>query len=252
MKKLVLVLFLALSMLSYSLAVFDPTNFGVNLETKIATLRQITNQVKSLENEARSLSNQAKQLKQMDPSLSVGSIQQLRNNLQQILALQNDTRSTIDNYLNLQGEFEKLYPNYVDSKYRTSEDYSNQARRLQNELNSVTYDTMKALKIANPEKYKSDTDKINAIMNGTKNAEGQLQAIQAVGQMSALTGQQLMELKYLTSQSLKLQSTYIAKQNQEKIMEERQEEDALKIDVDTTGANSGLLTNDGRLKKTFK
>ncbi len=252
MKKIILTFFLGINIFSYSLTVYDPANYAVNLDTKLNTLQQIDNQIRSLENEARSLVNQARQLQKFDMSLSIGSIQDLRNNLQKIISLQNSTKSTINDYVNLQNRFQDLYPDYSDANYQTSSDYSRQAKKLSEELNSVTYDTMKSLEITSPEKYNNDTERIDAIMDTAKDAEGQLQAIQAAGQISAMTGQQIMELKYLTGQSLKLQSTYIANQNQQKVMDEQKAELDLKSSVDTSGADAGLISSDGSIKNGFK
>ena len=236
----------------YPLTVYDPANYAVNLDTKLNTLQQIDNQIRSLENEARSLVNQARQLQKFDMSLSIGSIQDLRNNLQKVISLQNSTKSTINDYVNLQNRFQDLYPDYSDANYQTSSDYSRQAKKLSEELNSVTYDTMKSLEITSPEKYNNDTERIDAIMDTAKDAEGQLQAIQAAGQISAMTGQQIMELKYLTGQSLKLQSTYIANQNQKDILVQQQQDAAMEKNVSVEGADSGFVNSDGSPKLPFE
>ena len=227
MRHIILAIYMGISIFTYSFTVYDPANYAVNLDTKLNTLQQIDNQIRSLENEARSLTNQARNLKQLDQGLSIGSLQSLRNNLQKIISLQGSTKSTINDYVNLQNRFQDLYPDYSDANYQTSSDYSRQAKKLSEELNSVTYDTMKSLEITSPEKYNNDTERIDAIMDTAKDAEGQLQAIQAAGQISAMTGQQIMELKYLTGQSLKLQSTYIANQNQKDILIQQQQDAAM-------------------------
>ncbi len=252
MKKIILAFYLVISVFSYSLTVYDPANYAVNLDTKLNTLQQIDNQIRSLENEARSLVNQARQLQKFDMSLSIGSIQQLRNNLQKIISLQNDTKSTINDYVNLQNKFQDLYPNWEDRDGYTSTDYSLHAKKLSDEMNNVTYDTMKSLELLSPDKYNSDTERIDAIIDSAKDAEGQLQAIQATGQLSALTAQQIMELKYLTGQSLKLQSTYIAEQNQQKIANQSYEEWHKSQTIDTSGKSSGIIDKEGNLLLKFK
>ncbi len=252
MKHVILIFYFVIITLAYPLVVYDPTNYAVNLDTKLNTLQQIDNQIRSLENEARSLVNQARQLQKFDMSLSIGSIQDLRNNLQKIISLQNSTKSTINDYVNLQNRFQDLYPDYSDANYQTSTDYSRQAKKLSEELNSVTYDTMKSLEITSPEKYNNDTERIDAIMDTAKDAEGQLQAIQAAGQISAMTGQQIMELKYLTGQSLKLQSTYIANQNQKDILVQQQQDAAMEKNVNVEEADSGFVNSDGSPKLPFE
>ncbi len=252
MKRILLIFYTVMSTAVYPLTVYDPANYAVNLDTKLNTLQQIDNQIRSLENEARSLVNQAKNLQQFDLSLSMGSIQDLRNNLQKIIRLQNNTKSTINDYVNLQDKFEDLYPNYSDDNFQTASDYSRQAEKLSEELNSVTYDTMKALEITTPEKYNNDTERIDAIMDTAKDAEGQLQAIQAAGQISAHTSQQIMELKYLTGQSLKLQSSYIASQNQKDILVQQQQDSALENNVSVDGADSGFINSNWTPIRSFE
>ena len=249
--KFILIFFISIYSLTYSFTVHDPINYAVNLENKLNTLEQIDNQIRGLENQAKSLVNQAKQLQKFDLSLSMGSIQNLRNNLQKIIALQNNTQSTINYYTDLQTKFVELYPDYTDDSFLTASDYSRKAKELSKEINNVTYDAMKSLEIISPEKYNNDTERIDAIMDTAKDAEGQLQAIQAVVQLSAGTAQQLMELKYLTGQSLKLQSTYIVNRNQEEIRNLQNEKSNLRHDMDTNNESSGIIDNDGNLLGEF-
>lgn len=249
--KFILIFFITISSLTYSFTVHDPINYAVNLENKLNILEQIDNQIRGLENQAKSLVNQAKQLEKFDLSLSMGSIQNLRNNLQRIIALQNSTQSTINNYTDLQSKFMELYPDYTDDSYLKASDYSRKAEELSKEINDVTYDAMKSLEIISPEKYNNDTEKIDAIMDTAKDAVGQLQAIQAVVQLSAGTSQQLMELKYLIGQSLKLQSTYIVNENQEKIINQQNENSNLRHDMDTSNESSGIIDDEGNLLGQF-
>ena len=251
MMKFILVFFITISSLTYSFTVYDPINYAVNLENKLNILEQIDNQIRSLENQAKSLVNQAKQLQNFDLSLSMGSIQNLRNNLQRIIALQNNTQSAINDYTDLQNKFTELYPDYTDNSYLTPSDYSRKARELSEEINDVTYDAMKSLEIISPEKYNNDTEKIDAIMDKAKDAEGQLQAIQAVVQLSAGTTQQLMELKYLIGQSLKLQSTYFVNRNQEEIRNQQNEKANLRHEMDTSNESSGIIDDEGNLLGKF-
>ena len=252
MKKLIVTFFITLSVLSYPLTVYDPANYAVNLDTKLNTLQQIENQVRGLENDARSLVNQAKQLKNFDMSLSMGSIQDLRNNLQKIIRLQNSTKSIVNDYVNLQDKFSSLYPDYMDASYQTPSDYSRQAQKLSTELNNVTYDTMKSLEIVEPEKYKQESEQVAEIMSTAKDAEGQLQAIQATVQLAGMTTQQIQELKVLTAQSLKLQSTYVANQNQKQVMDESKAITDLEASINTSNSNAGMINSDASIRNGFK
>jgi len=73
---------------SAQLAVFDPTNYAQNVLTAANTLRQINNQITSLQNEAQMLINQGKNL----TSLPYSSLQSLQQSIGETQRLLNDAQ----------------------------------------------------------------------------------------------------------------------------------------------------------------
>lgn len=241
MKKLISIALFLASISASALTVYDPANFAKNLETSINTAKQIQNQAQQLLNEAKMIDAQMKHLLSLPQTLTNYQLSALQQNLNGVVNIQRQAKSLINDYSNFQNQFKNVFIDFASFDNMTPDDYISHSNRLRNELNSSFEDSMRISGIGNYSKLSDDNQRIQQIMSAANKAEGQKEVLQASSQLSAMNIELLTELRTLTAQSLKAQSSEMGRQLQEEAMKKAREEKAMTKNVNVDGMDSGIL-----------
>jgi P-type conjugative transfer protein TrbJ len=190
---------------SAQLAVFDPTNYAQNVMTAANTLRQINNQIISLQNEAQMLINQGKNLTNL-PYSSLQSLQQTMGETQRLL---NDARRIAYDVGQVDQAFSTHYgPASMSASSTSLIDGARQ--RWQNSLAAL----QDAMRVQAGIVQSIDTAKSEAgtLLSSSQSAVGALQASQAGNQLLALQSKQLTDVTALLASQGRAQSLEFARQ----------------------------------------
>jgi len=172
---------------SAQLTVFDPSNYSQNVLTAARALRQINNQITSLQNEAQMLINQARNLASL-PYSSLLQLQQSVGRTQQLLA---QAQGIAFDVQQIDQAFSTTYAPASTSQSGQSLIANAQARwqyavdGLQDALR------VQATVVGNLDTNRSQ---MSALVGASQEATGALQAAQAGNQLLALQAQQLADL----------------------------------------------------------
>jgi P-type conjugative transfer protein TrbJ len=172
-----------------ALPVFDPTNYAQNLLIAARTLKQINNQIQSLQNEATMLSNQARNLTR----IGFPQIQQLTQALQSIDTLMARATNITFSVNQADAQARALFPGLsnpltligqrvVDAQQRYNAAMAGYRQSMSVQSQVVT-------------NVQSDAQTMTDIVARSQNADGALQAQQATNQLLALTAKQQFQLQ---------------------------------------------------------
>ncbi len=175
--------------------VYDPTNHAENLLTAARTLEQINNQVQQLANEAQMLINQAQNLTNLPSSIAA----ELQTSLQQVDALISNAEGLAYDVSAIDAEFQRLFP----------EDYADAVSMSQivqdaQETWALARDGFKHSLEVQAEvvgRIRDDALAIDGLITDSQGAVGNLQALQAGNQLTALAAKQSMQLQSLLAAS---------------------------------------------------
>jgi P-type conjugative transfer protein TrbJ len=190
---------------SAQLAVFDPTNYAQNVMTAANTLRQINNQITSLQNEAKMLINQGKNL----TSLPYSSLQSLQQSIGETQLLLNNAQRIAYDVGQIDQAFSTRYgPANVSASSASLIDGARQ--RWQNSLAAL----QDAMRVQAGIVQSIDTAKSEAgtLVSSSQSAVGALQASQAGNQLLALQSKQLADVTALLASQGRAQSLELARQ----------------------------------------
>ena len=190
---------------SAQLAVLDPTNYAQNVMTAANTLRQINDQITSLQNEAQMLINEGKNLTNL-PYSSLQSLQQSIGETQRLLI---DAQRIAYDVRQIDQAFSTHYgPANVSTSSASLIDGARQ--RWQNSLAAL----QDAMRVQAGIVQSIDTAKFEAgtLLSSSQSAVGALQASQAGNQLLALQSKQLADVTALLASQGRAQSFELARQ----------------------------------------
>ncbi len=179
----------------HALTVFDPANYSQNLLTAVRNLQQINNQISQLTNQAQMLVNQAKNLTRL-PTTIAGD---LRASLQQVDRLVQNARNLSYNVSAISAEYQRIFPESYNTTVSTSriiqdaEDAWKLAREGFKHSLEVQAEVVGQLR--------ADATTLDRIILESQSAVGNLQAVQAGNQLTALAAKQSMQLQSLLAAS---------------------------------------------------
>ncbi|MGB5083256.1 MAG: P-type conjugative transfer protein TrbJ [Methylocystis silviterrae] len=190
---------------SAQLAVFDPTNYAQNVMTAANTLRQINNQIASLQNEAQMLINQGKNLTNL-PYSSLQSLQQSIGETQQLL---NKAQRIAYDVRQIDQAFSTQYgPASMSASSTSLIDGARQ--RWQNSL-AALQDAMR-VQAGIVQSIGTARSEARTLLSSSQSAVGALQASQAGNQLLALQSKQLADVTALLASQGRAQSLELARQ----------------------------------------
>ncbi len=190
---------------SAQLAVFDPTNYAQNVMTAANTLRQINNQVTSLQNEAQMLINEGKNL----TSLPYSSLQSLQQSIAETQRLLNDAQRIAYDVRQIDQAVSTQYgPANVSASSASLIDGAKQ--RWQNSL-AALQDAMR-VQAGIVQSIGAAKSEAGTLLSSSQSAIGALQASQAGNQLLALQSKQLADVTALLASQGRAQSLELARQ----------------------------------------
>jgi P-type conjugative transfer protein TrbJ len=167
--------------------VYDPANYVQNVLSAARALKQINNQIQSLQNEAQMLVNQARNL----ASLPYTSLQQLQQSVQRTQALLGQAQRIAFDVQQIDQAFQNQYGN-ISSSTSDQQIVADARSRWQNTVSGL----QDALRVQAGVVVNIDTNRAEmaALVGRSQGASGALQATQAGNQLLALQAQQLADL----------------------------------------------------------
>ena len=174
-----------------AIIVYDPSNYAQNVLSAARALRQINNQITSLQNEAQSLTNQAKNLSRIDfPELEA-----LNRTLRQIEALMNEAQGIQFSTARVETQFDALYPDAFSQSLKLDDEVAAARTRLETEVQAYRHTTRVQAQIA--ETIEDDAQDLAKVAERSQDAEGALGAQQATNQLLAIAAKQQFQIQQL-------------------------------------------------------
>ena len=168
--------------------VFDPQSFQQQLTNYAMQIKQYSTQIQQLQ----SLNYQA----------NLSDLTQMQNTLNSAIGISND-------YGRMQGQFQRLYPDFSTYKGQAGASYAQQSfawsqNNQQNALDLLTVTTKLQQSML------QDQNSLNYLNNRSDTAAGTKDLLQTANQLLILITKQLMQLQQLISTSAKADASYLA------------------------------------------
>lgn len=183
-----------------AITVFDPANYGQNLLTAGRTLQQINNQITQLTNEARMLTNQARDLTSLPTSVAG----ELRSSFGEVDALIREARGLAYEVGEIDREYRRLFPEEYDAAVVGSDIVRDgrEAWRLAREGFKHSLEVQARV----VGELRTDAATLDRLIGESQGAVGNLQAVQAGNQLTALAAKQSMQLQSLLAASARAEA----------------------------------------------
>lgn len=175
--------------------VYDPTNHAENILTAARSLEQINNQVQQLANEAQMLINQAKNLANLPTSIAG----ELQGSLSQVDQLIRDAQGIAYDLSEIDSAYRELFPKEYADSVSTSEILQD-ARESWN-LAREGFRHALEVQAQVVGEMRNDAATLDRLVDESQGAVGNLQAVQAGNQLTALAAKQSMQLQSLLAAS---------------------------------------------------
>lgn len=179
-----------------AMTVFDPSNFAQNSLTA-------AHMAESLVNQAQQISNQLRDLE----ALGYSSEGTLQSSLGELQSLMNSAESLGLTQGTLDSKFSEMYPAY-GQQYQGDAAYKQQYQDWNQELRTSINDAMRSHGLA--ARNVQEAGELQQLVTYSQSAEGNLQAVQAGNQISALILNKLMQLQEIIVAQGQAQSAYLA------------------------------------------
>lgn len=172
--------------------VIDPTNLIQNVLTATRTLQQVRNQIQSLQNQARNLVSQG-----FDVS------GELSRTLDEITRLTNEARALTYRIDEIERAFESHFPDaYAD--WSVTEQA--QIADAQQDAMREAYRDSVMMQAQIVDAIHTDARNIENLISASQSAAGELSAMQAGNQITALSAKQTMQLQEMMASQFRAQS----------------------------------------------
>ncbi len=180
---------------THALTVFDPTNYSQNLLTAARNLQQINNQVRQLANEAQLLINQAQNLTSLPTSVA----SELQTSLQEVDALVQSAQGLAYEVSAIDREYRRLFPEEYSAGISTSQIVRDARATWSLARNGFKHSLEVQAEVVN--RLRADASTLDRLIVDSQGAVGNLQALQAGNQLTALATKQSMQLQTLLAAS---------------------------------------------------
>lgn len=175
--------------------VYDPLNHAENILTAARSLEQINNQVQQLTNEAQMLINQAKNLANLPMSVASN----LQSSLNRVDSLMREAKGIAYEVSSIDTEFQRLFPEQYDAAVTTSEILQDAEDAWKLAREGFKHSLEVQAEVVG--QVRDDTALLDQLVASSQSAIGNLQAVQAGNQLTALAAKQSMQLQTLLAAS---------------------------------------------------
>lgn len=176
--------------------VFDSANYAQNLLTAARTLRQINQQIQSLQNEAAMLAMMARNLERID----FPELEQLRDNLAQIDTLMRQADGAGFDPEALEARLDALFPDEGEPSPPVAR------ARARLEAARTAYRRTLRVQAQIVGNVRADAARLAALAARSSAADGSLAATQATNQILALAAKQQMQLQQMVAAQFQAES----------------------------------------------
>ena len=205
LKKSLLILTLAgaltVAQSAFALTVYDPTNHTENLATKLQMIEQV-------KNSAQQLQNDIKNLQKLDPSELQLSLNYIRETIQDLNRLREQTDAIGTEYDSLMAEWDEANPDYEEWNGIDGSRYAEQADKLRDKWSKALLQALTAQSIASPSEQLKTDDAMERLLNASQNADGAMGALQAANQLAALMITEQQKMQTIMADSMRSQNMY--------------------------------------------
>ncbi|WP_136616905.1 MULTISPECIES: P-type conjugative transfer protein TrbJ [Mesorhizobium] len=167
--------------------VYDPTNYSQNLLQAARALKQIQNQITSLQNEAQMLINQAKNLTSLPTSL----LGQIEGNFSEMKSLLGEADKLAYSVQDIESQFTSTYENF-GSNLSSQQLVDGARERWQTSVSAFEH-SLKAGAVA-VDNIEGTQEQTTVLVDASQSAVGVLQATQAGNQLLAVQAKQVADL----------------------------------------------------------
>ncbi|UJQ94145.1 P-type conjugative transfer protein TrbJ [Mariluticola halotolerans] len=175
--------------------VYDPLNHAENILTAARSLEQINNQVQQLANEAQMLINQAKNLANLPMSVASN----LQSSLSRVDSLMREAEGIAYDISSIDEEFQRLFPDQYDAATTTSEILQDAEDAWKLAREGFKHSLEVQAEVVG--QVRDDAVLLDQLVASSQSAIGNLQAVQAGNQLTALAAKQSMQLQTLLAAS---------------------------------------------------
>jgi len=175
--------------------VYDPANHAQNVLTAARTLIQINNQVRQLANEAQMLINQTRNLTRLPTSVAVD----LQASLRQMDSLIRNARGIAYQVSVVDSAYRRLFPTQYASAVSTSRIIQDAQEAWALAREGFKHSLEVQAEVVG--QVRTDALVLDRLVAESQSAAGNLQALQAGNQLTALAAKQTMQLQTLLAAS---------------------------------------------------
>lgn len=175
--------------------VYDPQNHAENILTAARTMEQINNQITQLANEAQMLVNQAHELTSLPTSVAG----ELQTSLGQVDSLIRDAQGIAYDLSEIDRAYRQLFPEEYAASVSTSTIVQDAQQAWQNAREGFRHSLKVQAEVVG--QVRTDAGTLDRLIAESQSAIGNLQAVQAGNQLTALAAKQSMQLQTLLAAS---------------------------------------------------
>ena len=183
-----------------AIVVFDPANYGQNLLQAARALTQINNQVRQITNQAQMLLNQARNLTSLPTSLAA----EMRSSPGQIDSLIRQARGLAYRVSAIDEKYRQLFPERYASAVSTSRILRDAQQAWALARQGFQHSLQVQAQVVG--QVRADTLRLERLIADSQGAVGNLQALQAGNQLTALAAKQTMQLQTLLAASARAEA----------------------------------------------
>ena len=180
--------------------VYDPWNHAENVLSAARALEEVNNQVLQLSNEAQMLINQTRNLANLPLSIAG----ELQGSLNEVDRLIKDAQGIAYNLSEIDSTYRQVFPDQYESDVSTSKILQD-ARATWN-LAREGFRHALEVQASVVGEIRSDAVALERLINESQGAIGNLQAVQAGNQLTALAAKQSMQLQSLLAASARAEA----------------------------------------------
>ena len=160
--------------------VYDPTNHVQNILSAIRVLKSNLNEAMMIRNQVKSLANEFENLKKLDFNI----VDDFSNQMEELFEVTGSINGLMQNFNALQGEFDKLYPDFSEQTGIDAGELARQANEwLKTSRDTILGASQTGSKIL--ENLPRSQAQLGELLAQSQGAAGILQAAQAGNQVSA-------------------------------------------------------------------
>ncbi|MBA3069126.1 MAG: P-type conjugative transfer protein TrbJ [Hyphomonas sp.] len=188
-------------------AVYDPANHAQNILQAVRALQELENQIQQLTHEIDMIEKMARDLETLPVNVA-GAL--LRERIARIEALIREADGTLASAEAIRQGFDAAYPeSYGETPPSASVLLADARARW--EASRAAHKQMLLVEAATRADSAADADALAGLVAESQSAAGNLQALQAGNQMTALTAQQLMQMEAILGADARAQALETAR-----------------------------------------